>query len=146
MTNRLFIRIKGETTWKDVFTQYGVSPVRGFYEALLQPAPLKESITVASRLLNGERVLADTTNTRYASRQVTLPLFMEATSETILTTRFEAFFAVLASGLVEWRVVALNKRFTLKYTDCNTFQISRKRNYVRFDVRCLEPDPTDRSL
>ena len=92
MKNQAFIKLVGEadTAYADLDT-FGVTLVRGWREALLTPAPVKNYITNDSRLEHGEAIIASSKYAKLAKRDVSITFFLEGNSQDDYLQKYEVF-------------------------------------------------------
>lgn len=128
--------------YNDLLGTYGVRFVRGAYEALLTPFGMKDYVTNKSRLEHGTRYTATQYNKR-DERTVSIPVILEGTDINDYLTKYEAFLALLAGGMVYLKVPRLSRVFKLVYTKCGNFKFYGL-NKATFTIEFKEPDPTDR--
>lgn len=124
----------------DAYTNYGawvesVSPFRQF-------AAMKEYTTNKSPLRDGKEV--DPTPPKVDERDITLTLYVEGKTETIMESRLDALEAVLRSGLLEIRIPRHNKKiYRVNYISCTQFADYNGR-LAKFILKFNEPNPNDR--
>lgn len=145
MKNQAFIKLVGEadTAYADLDT-FGITLIRGWREALLTPAPVKEFVTNDSRLENGVSVIATPKYTKRNMREVSLSMFLEGSSEDDYLDKYEKFLGKVAySGQFCLKVPCMKRVFKLVYSQCSNYgDYGFKKG--NFTLKLTEYDPTDR--
>lgn len=145
MKNQAFIKLVGEadTAYIDL-GYFGVTLIRGWREALLTPAPVKEFITNDNRLENGVSVIATPKYTKRNMREVSLPMFLEGSSEEDYLDKYEKFLEKIAySGQFCLKIPCMKRVFKLVYSQCSNYgDYGLKKG--NFTLKLTEYDPTDR--
>lgn len=147
MKNQAFIRsAENEATeeWADLYETYGVTLTRGWREALLKPADVKDYTTNDSRLEHGVRMVATSAYAKKKERNVQIDFLLQGASESDYLQKYEAFLAKMAySGKILLKVPAMGRVFKIIYTDCQKYgDDGEKRG--NFTLRFTEPNPEDR--
>lgn len=140
MTGQLFINNQ------DAYTTWGITMTGEALTALMTPPPLKEWITNEARDESGKQYLTGSGYTPAANeRTLTLTINLTARSEVQFLTRYAAFCAVLASGVLHIRT-SFQEGVVYKcvYKSCSQFTQFR-RSMATLGLSLVEPDPTDRS-
>lgn len=130
--------------YKDLFDEYGVTLTRGWREALLKPASVKDYSKNDSRLDNGIRIVAQSKYAKLKERDVQLNCIIEGSTEDDYLEKVEAFFYAIAyNGEINLKVPVLKRIFKLVYSDCSKYgDFGLKKG--NFTFKFTEPDPTDR--
>lgn len=130
--------------YKDLYSEYGVTLTRGWREALLKPASVKDYTKNDSRLEDGIRVIASSTYAKKKERDVQISCILQGDTESDYLTKYEKFLSDIAySGMIYLKVPVLNRIFKLVYTDCQKFgDFGLKRG--NFTLKFTEPNPADR--
>jgi len=146
MKGQAFIKYQDEddTKYRDLYETYGVTLTRGWREALLKPAAVKDYSKNDSRLEDGIRIIAKKEYAKKKERDIQLPFILEAESETQYLANYEKFLNDIAySGMIYLKVPVMNKVFKLVYTDCQKFgDFGLKKG--NFTLKLTEPNPADR--
>lgn len=146
MKEQAFIKYQDEddTKYRDLYETYGVTLTRGWREALLKPAAVKDYSKNDSRLEDGIRIIAKKEYAKKKERDIQLPFILEAESETQYLANYEKFLNDIAySGMIYLKVPVMNKVFKLVYTDCQKFgDFGLKKG--NFTLKLTEPNPADR--
>ncbi len=146
MKGQAFIKYSDEddTKYRDLYETYGVTLTRGWREALLKPAAVKDYSKNDSRLEDGIRIIAKKGYAKKKERDIQLPFILEAESETQYLANYEKFLNDIAySGMIYLKVPVMNKVFKLVYTDCQKFgDFGLKKG--NFTLKLTEPNPADR--
>ena len=146
MKGQAFIKYQDEndTKYRDLYETYGVTLTRGWREALLKPAAVKDYSKNDSRLEDGIRIIAKKEYAKKKERDIQLPFILEAESETQYLANYEKFLNDIAySGIIYLKVPVMNKVFKLVYTDCQKFgDFGLKKG--NFTLKLTEPNPADR--
>ena len=141
-TGELFIKVGN--TWKDAFTEWGVSFDRSSLSQLMSPAPLKDMISNRSRLEDGVRRIR--TNRKVDERTLRLGFNMWANTDSAFRTRYNAFMSVLQSGKLDIKVSHVpDTVYRCDYLSCQQFGVYRDQ-LAKFVLSVVESDPTDRSV
>ena len=147
MKGQAFIKYQDEddTKYRDLYETYGVTLTRGWREALLKPAAVKDYSKNDSRLEDGIRIIAKKEYAKKKERDIQLPFILEAESETQYLANYEKFLNDIAySGMIYLKVPVMNKVFKLVYTDCQKFgDFGLKKG--NFTLKLTEPNPADRN-
>lgn len=145
MKNQAFIKLVGEadTAYIDL-GYFGVTLIRGWREALLTPASVKEFITNDNRLENGVSVIATPKYTKRNMREVSLPMLLEGNSEEDYLDKYEKFLEKIAySGQFCLKIPCMKRVFKLVYSQCSNYgDYGLKKG--NFTLKLTEYDPTDR--
>ena len=146
MKGQAFIKYYNEddTKYRDLYETYGVTLTRGWREALLKPAAVKDYSKNDSRLEDGIRIIAKKEYAKKKERDIQLPFLLEAESETQYLANYEKFLNDIAySGMIYLKVPVMNKVFKVVYTDCQKFgDFGLKKG--NFTLKLTEPNPADR--
>lgn len=146
MKGQAFIKYQDEddTKYRDLYETYGVTLTRGWREALLKPAAVKDYSKNDSRLEDGIRIIAKKEYAKKKERDIQLPFILEAESETQYLANYEKFLNDIAySGMIYLKVPVMNKVFKLVYTDCQKFgDFGLEKG--NFTLKLTEPNPADR--
>lgn len=125
----------------DIFTTWGATLVKGGYEKLLLPPPMKDYIKNTSRLQNGNSVIVHAPRTD--SRSVQLQFFIEGNSESDYLNKYERFVDELQKGEIALKVFRLKTIYKLVYKKCSQYG-----NYGlkmgKFTVEFEEPNIDER--
>lgn len=145
MKNQAFIKLVDEddTAYTDL-GDYGITLIRGWREALLTPASVKEFVTNDSRLENGVSVIASPKYVKLNKRDVSISFFLEGSSEEDYLEKLEKFLDKIAySGQFCLKVPCMKRVFKLVYSQCSKYgDYGLKRS--NFTLKLTEYDPTDR--
>ena len=146
MKGQAFIKYQDEdnTKYRDLYETYGVTLTRGWREALLKPAAVKDYSKNDSRLEDGIRIIAKKEYAKKKERDVQLSFLLEAESETQYLANYEKFLNDIAySGMIYLKVPVMNKVFKVVYTDCQKFgDFGLEKG--NFTLKLTEPNPADR--
>lgn len=146
MKGQAFIKYQDEddTKYRDLYETYGVTLTRGWREALLKPAAVKDYSKNDSRLEDGIRIIAKKEYAKKKEREIQLSFLLEAESETQYLANYEKFLNDIAySGMIYLKVPVMNKVFKLVYTDCQKFgDFGLEKG--NFTLKLTEPNPADR--
>ena len=130
---------------KDVWVTWGVTLYSGAYEALLTPAPMKDYIISSSRLEHGKRIIADSSNAKTDSRDVSFSVFIEGESSDDYLSKYEDFINELCSGMIELQVPKLKRTYKLVYTNCSKYgNYGTKKG--KFTLKFMEANTKDRTI
>ena len=145
MKNSAFIKLAGEadSAYVDIFTEYGVSFLKGSYLTLLKKSPSKSYVENDSRLSHGVQIVAKPAYAKYAKRTLALTFLLEANSAAQFSSRFEAFQDKLLQGMFFLKIPSKNRIFKLVYNDIKPKQEYRG-NRAIFTLELTEPNPQDR--
>ena len=101
MTGELEIYTGG--SWKDAYTQWGLSLEDGGLSKLVTPRPHKQPVTNKNVTANGARVI-DVSVGKVDERTLTLPMHITAPDKATFRSRYQAFVSdVLSQGKVRLR-------------------------------------------
>lgn len=146
MKGQAFIKYSDEddTKYRDLYETYGVTLIRGWREALLKPAAVKDYSKNDSRLEDGIRIIAKKEYAKKKERDIQLSFLLEGESETQYLANYEKFLNDIAySGMIYLKVPVMNKVFKLVYTDCQKFgDFGLEKG--NFTLKLTEPNPADR--
>ena len=145
MKNSAFVKLAGEdnTSYVDIYTEYGVSFIKGAYLQLLKRPASKGYVTNDSVLANGVQVLAKPKYAKYGSKNVSVKILLEAGSRQQYIDRLERFMAKISQGLFCLKIPSYHRVFRLVYTD---IKISQEfRNYrATFTLEMTDPNVDNR--
>ena len=128
---------------KDAYSEFGAVFLRGTYETLLKPAPMKDYITNTSRLEHGVRYLANANTAKTNERTIQLSIFINGSSERDYIEKVSALMTELEKGSFTLKVMDLGYVYNLVYTDCASYgDYGRKRG--KFTLKLIEPNTKDR--
>ena len=135
---------------QDAYTTWGVSLSNEALTALMTPPPVKDWITNEVRNEDGTRYIQGANVPKVAERTLTLPINLTAPDEGTFYSRYAAFCAVLAGGILTIRTEFADSAhrykttYKLLYKSCTQFtQFARQ--MATFGLSLVEPDPTDRT-
>jgi hypothetical protein len=137
--NELFIN--GE----NAFQKWGIVLGDTSLSALMTPASLKDFIKNDSRLKDGSSVILS--NPKVSERQVTIVIFLLATSELDFFTKYNAFCTeVLQTGRVNIRTIYQpGVEYKMIYESWSQFS-QFERGMAKFTLKLIEPNPKDREI
>lgn len=145
MKNIAFIKLVNEddSSYVDLDT-FGITLIRGWREALLTPAPVKEYVTNDSRLQHGQSVIATPKYAKKDKRDVSITFFLEGKTEEEYLQRYEDFLNQIAySGEFCLKIPQLKRIFKLVYSQCSQFgDYGLKKG--KFVLKLTEYNPDDR--
>ncbi len=145
MKNQAFIKLVDEDdkSYTDLDT-YGITLIRGWREALLTPAGVKDFVTNDNRLEHGVAVLAKQGNAKKDKRDVSLSFFLEGESEDDYLQKYETFLDKIAyNGQFCFKVPCLKRVFKFVYSSCTSYgDYGLKRS--KFTIKMTEYNPNDR--
>ena len=144
MDNAITIGLINDTTTYDLYNRFGVRLLRGGYEALLTPSPMKDYVTNQSRLEHGTRYIANGSNSKIQARNIGINVILEGSNYDDYLSKYENFLNFFASGMIYLRVTRLKRRFKLVYTGCSSFTFYSYKK-ATFTVEFIEPNPKDRA-
>lgn len=147
MKNSAFIKLASEydDQYEDLYTEYGVSFIKGSYLQLLKKGGTKAYVSNESRIQHGIRMVAKPEYSRFSSRSLSLTILLEASSRAQYVSRIEAFTAKVSKGLFCLKIPSYHRVFRLVYTDLRVKQ--EFRNYrATFTLEIQEPNPEDRDV
>lgn len=145
MKNIAFIKLVNEddSSYVDLDT-FGITLVKGWREALLTPAPVKEYVINDSRLQHGQSVIATAKYAKKDKRDVSISFFLEGETEEEYLQRYEDFLNKIAySGEFCLKIPQLKRIFKLVYSQCSQFgDYGLKKG--KFVLKLTEYNPDDR--
>jgi hypothetical protein len=132
----------------DVYTTYGVTPLKGTFEELLKPVPAKPPLTVEIDTLHGEDVFFQAVP-KLSARSFTLPLAIVASNAANFFTKKDAFETFLRVGLFTVSCPKITgKTFRCYFEDCTQYNqlepITNKRVSAIIQLKLREPNPSVR--
>ena len=145
MKNQAFIKLVGEADSAYVdLDDFGVTLIRGWREALLTPAPVKEFVTNDSRIANGVSVIASPKYVKRNKREVSISMLVEGSSQDDYLYKYENFLEKIAySGQFCLKVPCLKRVFKLVYSQCSKYgDYGLKKG--NFTLKLTEYNPVDR--
>jgi hypothetical protein len=142
MTGEMYIN----TT--DIYTVYGVTPLRGTFSALLKPVAAKAPISVDIDTMNGEDVYFAPTPP-VAARSFTIPFAIVATNATNFLAKKEAFEVFLRNGMLAITSPKIpGKTFRCYLEEFDQYSqlepITTRRVSAIIHVKLREPNPANR--
>lgn len=147
MFNQAFIKSAENLNAKYIdLGKFGVTLTRGWREALLKPAGVKEYSKNDSRLEDGIRMVAKSAYSKKQERSVQLSFILEGDTEADYLNKYESFLDAIAyRGQILFKVPVLNRIFNLVYTDCSKFgDFGLKCG--NFTLTFTEPNPNNREV
>ena len=145
MKNSAFIRSSNDVGYTDIYTEYGVSFIKGSYIKLLNKGKTKKPVKNESRLENGVRIGAPTHLHMLSNRTVSLDIIMEANSMQQFVERYEAFTEKLCEGMIYLKIPSRYRVFKLVYNGITPKQEYRNK-MATFTLEMEEPNPNDRDI
>lgn len=145
MKGQAYIKLSGEedSAYIDIST-YGVILTRGWREALLTPTGIKDLVTNDNRLEHGVSVIAGAGYIKKDSRSVSLPFFLEGTSQDDYLSKYEAFLNKIAySGEFCLKVPCLRRVFKFVYSSCSKYG-DYGLKCANFTLKLTEYNPNER--
>ena len=124
MTGELEIYTGG--SWKDAYTQWGLSLEDGGLSKLVTPRPHKQPVTNKNVTASGAHVI-DATVGIVDERTISLPMHITAPDKATFWSRYRAFCSVLEAGTITLRSNYFKDGngspivFTLIYQDVQNF-------------------------
>jgi len=138
---KAFIKLRESTDAARDISAYGAMLLKGSYEALLTPAPMKEWVSYDSRIVNGTTIYS--ASARTASRSVTLQVLIVGDDEEDYLAKYSEFMTLLASGIVALSVTQLKTTYYLAYNECTTYGDYGEK-VGKLAIKFTEPDSTNR--
>lgn len=123
MRGQAFIKLidEADTAYIDL-GEYGVSLIRGWREALLTPAGVKDYIENNNRLEHGVQALTSKKYCKKAKRSVSLNMLLEGETEEDYLLKYESFLDKIAySGEICLKVPVLKRVFKIVYSACKQY-------------------------
>lgn len=144
MFNQAFIKSAESTEAYTDLGTFGITLTRGWREALLKPASVKDYSKNDSRLEHGIRMVASAKYTKKKERDVQMTFFLEGDTEADYLDKYEKFLNKLAySGMVLFKVPIMKRVFKFVYSDCVKYgDFGLKKG--NFTLKFTEPNPDDR--
>lgn len=140
-----YIKDNSTNEWLGITSTFGALLIRGAYEALLTPPPMKDYIVADSRLRHGSEYLVNTQTAMKKQRELTIYFFIEGSSVEDYLWKYEYFLDTIAKGVIQFKVPRLGRIYKLVYTSCSKYgNYGEKRG--KFALKFIEPDPTDREV
>lgn len=145
MKGQAFIKLvdEADTNYVDL-DNYGITLVRGWREALLTPASVKDFVTNDNRLSHGVSVLAKPKYTKIDKRDISISFFLEGSNESDYLQKYEDFLNKIAyNGQFCLKVPCLKKVFKLVYSSCSKYgDYGLKKS--NFTLKLTEHNPNNR--
>lgn len=124
-------------------SEWGAWLVKGGYEKLLSPAPMKSYITNTSRLNHGTDYVVH--NPVTDSRELSLQFFIEGNTELDYLSKYKSFIDELEKGSIVLSVPRLKTIYKLVYIRCSSYgDYGLKKG--KFTVNFIEPNVKDREV
>ena len=145
MKNSAFIKLaeEADSQYVDIYTQYGVSFIKGAYLQLLKRSASKSYVENDSSLDNGVQMVAKQRYGKYQKKSVSVQFLLEASDRQQYVSRVEGFIDKISQGLFCLKIPSLYRVFRLVYTDIKIKQEFRN-NHATFTLEMVEPNPMDR--
>ena len=127
---------------------WGVLLLKGTYEALLKPAPMKDWIFNSSRLAHGVEYLER--SAKFNSRSISISVLIEGiahdnvSAESDYLSKYSSFLDAISQGVFSLSVPTLGLTYKLVYNECSSYG-DYGLNKGKFTLKLTEPNPTDRS-
>lgn len=135
----------GETivTYTDL-GEYGITLIRGWREALLKPASVKDYTSNDSRLEHGVRMVATAKFAKMSQREVQISMLLEGSTQSDYLKKYQTLLNAIAySGLVHLKVPCMGLVFKMVYSDCSKYG-DFGMTKGNFTLKLTEPNPSDR--
>lgn len=145
MKNQAFVKLASEADDAYVdLDKFGVTLVKGWREALLFPAPVKDYVTNDSRLEHGISAIALSKYARLNKREVSIPFVLEGVTERDYLDKLDSFLQKIAyNGEICLKVPCLKKAYKLVYSQCSKFgDYGLKKG--NFTLKFAENNPNNR--
>lgn len=145
MKGSAFIKLSTEedSAYEDIFTEYGVSFIKGSYIKLINGGKAKDYVKNESRLEHGTRYIAKRQYIKQSEKTITLDILLEADTMSDFVTRYEAFTNRISDGLIFLKIPSRYRVFKLVYSDIMPKQEYRNKK-ATFTLSLIEPNPKDR--
>ena len=136
--------IKYNNSWKDAYTEWGVSFDSTALSTLMTPAPLKGMIENSVATEHGVRVVR--ADRKLDGRTITLGFNMTAQTKAAFMTRYANFCSqILANGKIDLKTAYQNDVvYHLDYLSCQSFG-EYQQEMGKFALRVAEPNPGNRT-
>ena len=125
----------------DAYTTWGVSLSDGAKAVLMQPVPLKERVSNASRLEHGKRYI--NTGLKQDSREITLEMHMTSSSWEDYLAKYAAWNTMLMGGTLNI-TTSWQSGVTYKCLYLSCAQFAEYAGLAKFALRLVEPNTDDR--
>lgn len=125
----------------DIWETYRAELVKGAYEKLLAPPPMKDYVVNSSRLNHGKSYIAYTPKTD--SREVTLQFVIKGEDEDDYISKYKLFVNTLQAGEIRLEVAKLKTIYKLVYIKCSSYG-DYGLKMGKFTVSFIEPSINDR--
>lgn len=147
MVGQAYIKLSTEEDSKyEDLNEYGVTLTRGWREALLTPAGIKELVTNDNRLEHGISVVATGNYIKKDKRDVSISFFLEGETQADYLGKYEKFLSRIAyGGEFCLKVPCIKRVFKLVYSSCSKYG-----DYGllkgNFTLKLTEYNPNDREV
>lgn len=129
---------------KDAYASWGVFLSDEAVSTLMTPAPVKDRISNNSALEHGVRYITGTAKVN--ERELTLIIYLRASSKAEFLTRYQSFCEELKTGNLDIRTkYQTDVVYRCIYQSCTSFS-EFNFGLAKFSLKLTEPDPTDRAL
>lgn len=141
------IKLQGQSDdeYIDIYTEYGVSFLKGSYIELLKRSSSKGYVKNESRLQHGTRMVAKAKYAHYTEKKFSVSIIMEACCMQHFVERFEGFQDLISQGLFYLKIPSRYRVFKLVYSDLKVKQEYRNEKAI-FTLELIEPNPYDREI
>jgi len=144
MTGSAYIKLLDSETWIDIYEKYGVSFLRGTYDALITAPTMKSYVTNDNRLEDGVEYLDKPDYAKIDQRTIDMQFVLDGTSQSDFLAKYADFIALMVQGGFYMKIPTLGKIFRFVYSKCSkSTQYSLK--MATFTLTLIEPNPADRT-
>lgn len=105
----------------DIWLSYSAALVKGAYEALLTPAPMKDYISSSNRMKDGVSYVVDTTSRKTDKRSVSFSIFIQGSSINDYLSKYSALMSELTKGVILLKVTTLKTIYKLVYIESSKY-------------------------
>lgn len=128
----------------DALREWGVRLTGESLQNLMKPLEVKDRVSSASRLEDGDRYIVEHGMPRIKSREVQVEFSVEGRTREEFIDRFDKFCNTLQEGVVTLATrYQQNVRYRLLFTSCTSFYT--RRTLCKIAVKFIEPNPRNRN-
>ena len=128
----------------DALREWGVRLTGESLQNLMKPLEVKDRVSSASRLEDGDRYIVEHGMPRIKSREVQVEFSVEGRTREEFIDRFDKFCNTLQEGVVTLSTrYQQNVRYRLLFTSCTSFYT--RRTLCKIAVKFIEPNPRNRN-
>lgn len=134
----------------DVYTTYGITPLKGYLNSLLEPLVPKEPLSIEFEANNGDEVYIPDGTRPVEAREIDIPVALVAADKTDFFTKKAAFETLLLSPELILRFVNISEQYYCYYKSFTAYSqleaLGTNRVSAKFTLKFMEHNPANRPV